>query len=52
MLTIIGQLVSSLLFFLRELQGNRLFSFLLGNFDASDLVRQVNKLKNSMLARD
>ena len=42
----------SLLFLLRELQGNRLFSFLLGNFDACDFVRQASELENSLLARD
>ena len=38
--SIIEQLVPSFLFLLRELQGNRLFSFPLGNFDACDFVRQ------------
>ena len=37
---------------LRELQGNRLFSFLLGNFDACDFVLQASELENSLLARD
>ena len=39
----------SLLFLLRELQGNGLFSFLQGNFDAFDFVRQARELENSLL---
>ena len=48
-LTIIEQLVPNLLFSLRELQGNRLFSFLRGNFDACDFVRQASGLENRCL---
>ena len=51
-LTIIEQLVPSLLFPLRELRVKRLFSSLLGNFDACDSVRQASELENSLLARD
>ena len=51
-LTIIEQLVPSLLFPLRELRVKRLFSFLLGNLDACDFVRQASELENLLLARD
>ena len=49
---IVEQLAPNLLFLLRELQENRPFSFLLGNFDACDFVRQAGELENSLLARD
>ena len=46
------QLVPSFLFLLHELQGNRLFSVLLGNFDAFNFVRHASKRENSLLARE
>ena len=48
----IEQLVPSFLSSRASIQGNRLFSFLLDNFDAFDFMRQANTHENSMLARD
>ena len=36
----------------KVLPSSCLFSFLLGNFDACDIVRQASELENSLLARD